>query len=308
MLTTEQLEKRKTGIGGSDAATLLYLNPYKTPYELWQEKTGQVIPEDISEKFAVKRGNDMEALVCKWFSEETDLVAHRVNKTLTNPDFPFMVGHIDRRIVGKKEGLEAKTANWRMAMHFGEAGTDDVPPYYLIQCLHYMIVTGWRVWHLAADIGGDFKIYRIEYDEELGNFLSEKIRTWWTDHILKGIEPDPKTGVEIDLAYPTATQLAIDASEEIALIHGELKTVHAEIKKLKAHDDGLRNQIKASMGDAVALMHDGKKIATWSNSDRSQFNRKSFDQAHPGLYEEYSSPKSIRTFRPNLKITEEPKS
>ena len=115
MLTQEQLAARKAGLGGSDVATILGLNPYKTPYQLWLEKTGRVEPDDLSDNFAVKRGNDMEALVAKWFSDETGETVHRVNSTLRKEEHPYLLGHIDRRIVGKKEGLECKTANWRMA-------------------------------------------------------------------------------------------------------------------------------------------------------------------------------------------------
>ena len=48
---------RALGVGGSDMSTILGLNPYSTPYELWLEKTGRQQPEDISGKWAIVKGN-----------------------------------------------------------------------------------------------------------------------------------------------------------------------------------------------------------------------------------------------------------
>lgn len=301
MLTEAQLAARKSGLGGSDTATILNLNPYKSAYELWQEKSGRVEPEDISGKFAIRRGNDMEALVIKWFEEESGLQVETTETTLTNPDHPFMLGHIDGKIVGVPEGMEAKTANWRMAAKFGDDGTDDVPASYLIQCMHYMIVTGWRVWHLAADVGGDFRIYRIEYDETLANHIATTVHDWWTNHIVNDIEPEP-TGRAIDIAYPSADpDDCVEASGDIADVHTELKLVHTELKALKEKDAGLRDQIKAAMGTAAAMTYGGAKLATWGNQNRSSFNTKQFKEDHPALAEEYTKQSSFRVFRPNLR-------
>lgn len=301
-LTQEQLERRKSGLGGSEVATILNLNPYKTPYELWLEKTGRREPEDISGKFAIRRGNDMEALVAKWFSEDTGLTVARVNSTLTNPDHPYLLGHIDRRIVGAKEGLECKTSNWRMAVNFGEEGTDDVPPSYLIQCVHYMIVTGWRVWHLAAELGGDFKIYRIEYDETLANHVARTAHDWWQRHIIDGVEPEPTTHADLALAYPhTDNDTEVEASSDIKLIHEELVGVAMQLKDMKERDSGLRAQLKAAMGECSALTYEGQKLATWREQRSKRFNAKEFQKDHPQLHAEYQTENSMRVFRPNLK-------
>lgn len=299
-LSAEQLERRKSGLGGSEVATILGLNPYKTAYELWCEKTGRIEPEDISQKFAIRRGNDMEALVAKWFSEDTGLTVHRVNKTLTNEAHPYLVAHIDRRIVGAKEGLECKTANWRMAAKFGDAGTDDVPANYLIQCVHYMIVTGWKVWHLAAELGGDFRIYRIEYDEVLANHVAREAHDWWQRHIIEGVEPEPVTSRDLDLAYPTADDgIQLEASSNVAAIHGELRIVTRDKKALEDREKALKEQIKSAMGDAATLTFDGRKIATWKNQSRTSFNSKGFKVDHPNLFEQYQKTSEFRVLRIN---------
>lgn len=299
-LTPEQLAARRHGLGGSEVATILGLNPYKTDYELWLEKTGRREPEDISMKFAIRRGNDMEDLVAKWFCEDTGMTAHRVNKTLTNPDFPYLVGHIDRRIVGVKEGLECKTSNWRMAAKFGEEGSDEVPANYLIQCMHYMIVTGWRVWHLAAELGGDFKIYRIEYDAALANHLAKTADEWWQKHIIADEAPEPKSAHDLDLAYPMSDDgIVIDATPEVVVIHQQLRQAMAAKKEAETLEKALKNQIKSVMGDAATLSYNGRKIATWKSQTRKSFDGKSFSAAYPDLFEQYTKTSEFRVLRVN---------
>lgn len=299
-LTPEQLQRRKSGLGGSEVATILGLNPYKTAYELWAEKTGRIEPEDISGKFAIRRGNDMEALVAKWFSEDTGLTVHRVNQTLTNDEHPYLLAHIDRRIVGAKEGLECKTANWRMAAKFGDQGSDDVPANYLIQCVHYMIVTGWKVWHLAAELGGDFRIYKIEYDEVLANHVAQTAHDWWVKHIVEGIEPEPQSHRDLDLAFPNADAgTQVEASSSIAATHGELRAISHDLKALKERESALKETIKGAMGEASALTYAGRKIATWNNQTRKSFNSKSFSNDHPDMFAQYQKSSEFRVLRIN---------
>lgn len=299
MLTEQQLENRKKGLGGSEVATILGLNPWKTSYELWLEKTGRVEPEDISGKFAIRRGNDMEDLVAKWFSEDTGLTVHRVNNTLTNDDHPYLVAHIDRRIVGAKEGLECKTANWRSAAKFGESGTDDVPANYLIQCMHYMLVTGWKVWHLAAELGGDFRIYRIEYDPALGSHIAKTANDWWTRHILEDIAPEPTAARDFDLAYPRSNERSIEASDHALALHRELHEITEDRKKLEERETALKNQIKGIIGDNSTLVKGAWKLASWKSQTRRSFDSKSFAKDHPELFAQYMREYDFRVLRVN---------
>ena len=96
-------------IGGSDAGTILGLNPWKSPYTLWCEKTGLLTPEDISDKEAVWWGNYDEEGVARRFTEKTNLEVQRSNKSYYLEEYPFLIGHIDRKLVGIKAGLECKT-------------------------------------------------------------------------------------------------------------------------------------------------------------------------------------------------------
>ena len=61
-------KKRSFGIGGSDASAIVGMNPYKSNIELFEEKTGRRIPEDISDKPYVKYGTQAEPLIRALFA------------------------------------------------------------------------------------------------------------------------------------------------------------------------------------------------------------------------------------------------
>ncbi|MBK0348939.1 YqaJ viral recombinase family protein [Aerococcaceae bacterium zg-ZJ1578] len=86
----EWLTIRSKGIGGSDVGTLLGLNPFKSKYQLWLEKTGQLEASDISSNVAVQIGNELENLVARLFMQETGLQVQKDNKTYF-PEFQYQV-------------------------------------------------------------------------------------------------------------------------------------------------------------------------------------------------------------------------
>ena len=95
-------------IGGSDAGTIMNVNPWKSQYELWLEKTGQLEPDDISDKLQVWFGTEEEEIVAKRFCLETGKSVRRSNMTYLCKEYPFLAGHVDRMVVGENAGLECK--------------------------------------------------------------------------------------------------------------------------------------------------------------------------------------------------------
>ncbi len=93
---SEWLQNRKK-IGGSDAAAVIGMNPYKSNIDLWKEKTGQVIPEDISDKPYVKYGTEAEGYLRELF--KLDYPEYRVeyleNNSFANEAYPFAQASLD---------------------------------------------------------------------------------------------------------------------------------------------------------------------------------------------------------------------
>ena len=176
------LKARGYGIGGSDASAILGMNPYKSNIELFEEKTGRLLPEDISDKPYVKYGTQAEPLIRLLFIldyPEYQVIYHE-NRILRSKTFPFMQASLDGELIdseGRKGILEIKTTNILQSMQ-REKWKDRIPDNYYIQVLHYLLVTGWDFVvlraHLRSDWGPDrrtmvkhYFIERSEVEEDL---------------------------------------------------------------------------------------------------------------------------------------------
>lgn len=154
------LDHRRQGVGGSDMATILGINTYKTPYELWLEKTGREHPVDISGKWAVVKGNALEKELRKRFRDlhpEWE-VYDGTDKSLVSRAHPCMIASLDGILYDETRGfgvLEIKTTS----AHRGQTDWHDtdgnlrIPDYYLTQVTFYLAVTGWTWGVVYADIG-----------------------------------------------------------------------------------------------------------------------------------------------------------
>ena len=159
------LRERQKGIGGSDAPHLI-LSPeiwkYADPEKIWRSKVEPIVSADRP-SLAAEVGTELEDFVARKFSEATGLKVRRDSKHFVHPEHPFMVGNIDRKILYQPAGLECKTTSAYRDKLFTE---DSFPLEYFVQIQHYLAVTGWDCWYLAALIGNHrFVHYKVERDE-----------------------------------------------------------------------------------------------------------------------------------------------
>jgi len=198
------LESRKKGVGGSDVSTIMGLNKYKTAYQLWMEKTGRMQPEDISDKWAVIKGNALENELRKRFRAQHHemLVTDGTDKQFILNGKPYMRASLDG-IIQTPEGfgvLEIKTANHRRFSDWHDSDGNLQPPiYYLTQVMFYMLVTGWKFAIFYADIDeGEPVEIRVERDEDDIQAIQQAVDGFWK-HVTDDTEPE-LTGVDVDLA------------------------------------------------------------------------------------------------------------
>lgn len=164
------LDVRRQGIGSSDAATAVGLNPYQSQLELWMHKTGKgdLLPsiDPLDETTPMYWGTLLEPIVAAHYTKRTGNRVRRVNAVLGHPQIPWMLANIDREVVGAPDVqiLECKTAG----MNGAKLWKDGVPEYIQLQVMHQLAVTG----KLAADVavlicGQELQIHRIERDETM---------------------------------------------------------------------------------------------------------------------------------------------
>lgn len=174
----EWLEHRKNYIGGSDAACIVGMNPYKTNVELWEEKTGNKQADDISDKPYVKYGTEAEKYLRELFALDYPQysVSYVDNNSVLNDKYPFAAASLDGFLTELETGrhgiLEIKTTNILQSMQ-KEKWNHRIPDNYYIQVLHYLMVTEFDFTVLKAQLKYDYdgdimlttKHYKIERDE-----------------------------------------------------------------------------------------------------------------------------------------------
>ena len=296
---TAFLAERMTGIGGSDAASIVGLNPWKSAYRLFLEKTGQIKAEDLSDNAAVTWGTKLEDVVAEHYAEVTGATVHRVNRTLRHPQHPFMMSHLDRRIVGDKRGLEVKTAGAFAANseEWGASGTDEIPAHYLCQVQHYMAVTGYVEFDLAVLMGGrDFRIYTVRRHEQMIESLIAAERDFWR-RVVANDPPSPRSIDEARDRWPQSKEYQVQASPEIERAVSDLRATKNDLKKLAAREEELAAQIMVALGDGDTLMAGARKLATWKSQTAERFDAKAFEAAHSDLYQQFKSASSYRVLR-----------
>ncbi|WP_445297975.1 YqaJ viral recombinase family nuclease [Geobacillus sp. FSL W8-1251] len=285
----EWLQARTCGLGGSDASVVLGLNRYKTPFELWLEKTGQVTPQSSTSE-AAYFGTLLEDLVAKEFEKRSGKKVRKRNAMFQHPEHEFILANIDRFIVGEKAILECKTASAFLAK---EWEGDDIPEAYIVQMQHYLGVLGpeYKKGYFAVLIGGQKFIWKeIERDDELIEMIFQAEIDFWNNHVLKKNPPmfdgsDASSDL-LKTLYPTAKfdeeiELPPHANELIAK-YEQAKQEEAEAAERRKEAE---NQLKAMLGDYERAFA-GDRIVTWKNVHSSRVDMKLLKEKYPEIYQE----------------------
>jgi putative phage-type endonuclease len=260
------LQQRKTGIGGSDAAAALGQSRHKTMFQLYHEKLGTYddipSPEDAER---MRFGQRMEQVIADVFAERYGVKLRRHNRLAQHATLSCMLASYDRTIDGRREGLEAKNVD-AMSYRFGEWGdehSDQVPVEYLMQCHHYLAVSGYEVWHLAACVGGNqLKVYHIERDAEMIELVEQGEAEFW-QHVMRR-EPPP-LNYQHPSAVPMLKKLYHDTDGTTISLPAEAEALHyaridfsEQAKLMEAGADAAKARLLHMMGRAsVGLLPNG---------------------------------------------------
>ena len=296
----EWLSIRKNYIGGSDAGAVVGLNPYKSAYSLWAEKTGK-IPE-FEGNTTTRVGNYLEEFVADMFTEETGKKVRRKNRILVNEDYPWACADVDRMIVGEKAILECKTTNSPIAMKKFRKG--EYPEQWYCQMTHYLAVTGLDKAYLAVLIEcRDFKIFELERDDGEITALMEEENNFW-NHVKDGTPPMAdglaSTSEALVAIYPQSNEDTVDLFGYETELR-EYIAISAEIKRLEGLKDWHANKVKAYMGESGRGENERFRVS-WATSERKSLDTKKLMAEHPEIdFDEYYKVSASRTFRVNEK-------
>lgn len=291
----EWKELRSHYIGGSDAAAVVGLNPFSSPYSLWAEKTGRI--PGFEGNLATEVGTYLEEFVAQKFAAETGKKVRRANQSFLNSDYPWAIANIDRDIVGEDAGLEIKTTS---ELNLKKFACGEYPANYYAQMVHYLAITGKQRWYLAVLIGNrEFKWFVLERDEdEIAALMEAEKDFWW--HVETDTPPAADgmqaTGEAIKTIYPESNGSTVD----LYIYRTELArylSLGEQIKELEQQRDEAANTFKAFMGEAERGECDGYKVS-WKSQTRRTFDSKAFMADHAELdYSGYYKESSTRVLR-----------
>lgn len=276
----EWLALRHKYIGGSDAAAVVGMNAYVSPYTLWAEKTGRL--PGFEGNLATEVGTYLEEFVAQKFAQETGKKVRKSNQSWFNDEYPFAIANIDREIVGEDAGLEIKTTS---EMNLKKFKSGEYPANYYVQIVHYLAVTGKQRWYLAVLIGNrEFKWFTIERDEDEIQALMSAEADFWervktdTPPMADGSKSTTET---LNAFYPNSTEstIGIGSFEQELDNYFRLKE---QLENIASTIDGIANRIKAHLCECEKGEGEKYKVS-WKTQSRSTFDSKKFIADHPQM-------------------------
>ena len=291
------LAAREKGIGSSEVGTILGVNPWETPYQLWRRKKG--LSPRVEENEAMRAGRILESAVATYFEQESGrqvIKASEGDWLAVDSERDFLRVSPDRTywLEGKhskdnKGILECKTTQL-------DIDADNIPPHWFCQLMYQLGVMGYRQGSLAwLTRGRKFDFSDIDFDPDFYGYMVDRLEKFWTDSILGDMEPPVTTIEDVQIKFPRSTAgKVVEVTEELMEQLNILKSIKPQLDELTRQKKEIEDAIKTFMADADTLCMAGTReqtpvvLATYKSAkDSSKFNEKQFAAEHKDLFESY---------------------
>ena len=293
--TQAEQEQRAQGIGGSEAAAALGLSNTVTPIDLYRHKVyGEPLPLHADE-MALWLGQQLEPVCAAAFTKHTGMELENPTENITHPEYPFMRGFIDRKVKGKREGVELKAWSEFSRSLWGPDGSDDVPMPVLCQAVHYLIASQFECWHVGVLLGTEFRAYTIYPSDDVVKMVIEGEQKFW-QHVEQQTPP-PAINVR-DLHYlykrarPGSSRPATDREVQL---HKQLYQAKLQYKNIETQISNLEFELKKNLKDVARLTHpddDNHTLVNWRDYNKRVANSSALKKH--GLWDSYSDEIAVR--------------
>lgn len=262
---------RTTGIGASEVAALLGLDPRKTPFSLWLDKTRQAPPFEGNRY--TEMGHRFEAVIADAYADREGVELETCT-TVRHPEIPHVFATPDRRVVGTSRLVECKAVfSPRVMVMFGEDGTSDYPEHFAVQAMVQAAVMDAEDVHLAALLGADLRVYRVPRDHDRERRLLDVIDAWWQRHIVGGERPpmdgSDAAGEYLKRLFPKNEGRMLEAEGGAADLLREVVVRHAERKAAEEAFEVARQSLCAVIADADGIALPGVGKVSWKRANGS---------------------------------------
>jgi len=280
---------RKLGIGGSEIAPIMNLSPYSTPLDVYRDKMNpEVVYEELTED--LKRGARVEKYILQEYSEVSGLEIETNLTPFIHPEYPFMRGNIDARVIGENVIVEAKSTKCPIAKW-----EEGIPEYYRTQVAYYaMLSNAERVDVPVLFSNWQYACFTYWRDYEFEDRIKKAVIDFWNNHILAGIPPEPSTPAELQEVYPRIEDAkTIKADSDIREKVNIWQETLLRRRELEKREEKLKIEIQSFMGDAGILDSGFCKVALKERT-ATRLNAGRLKEAMPDLYREYSNDNTYR--------------
>lgn len=250
------LKERTSYLGGTDVASIVGKNKWKSPLAVYEEKVLGKADTGASE--AAEAGIALEPVCRTWFERDTKLAVLDGPQHLRHPDYPYLGANLDG-LVGTRAIWENKTHGLRTAHEWGEEGSDEIPEAYHVQCVWYLGLTGREAAFVMATDTGSWKRrhYTVQSDPAYFDALVKIAVRWWSAHVVAKVAPEA-TGHPADLdvldrLYPRAGESLVHATPAQDSYAEDLLDVAGRLKALTKNRDGLKARLIAAIGEAAGI-------------------------------------------------------
>ena len=238
---------RAKGIGGSDIAAIMGESTWKSPYDIWLSKTGQLPPAESNIQSEPARwGNLLEDTIAYEWAKRNNKQIIKIPITLQSDKYSFMLANIDGFVLSddgaRVEGiLEIKTTSLHNKATWE---TGPLPYYYICQATWYTMITNLPAFDIVCLVGGQYMYsYHIPKDPELCERMTKAAYDFWTVNVGNLVEPK---ATAVDIARFQSADIATEAEEEpcvdesdstnnVLVAYVELRDKISALEKIKAN-------------------------------------------------------------------------
>ena len=242
------LAERKTGLGGSDAAVVLGVSPFKTARQLWREKTSDD-PEPELNTPPILRGRYLEPVAAELYSQETGRQIRR-QPLRRHAEHAFMLGNVDRQILAVGDtpstgALEIKCPGLKV---FAKVKAHGLLDYMTVQLMHYLAVLGYSWGSFALFNAENWSLihFDLEADPGLIGQLIEREQEFWTKYVVPRVEPPAETEKATDIPQVEGEMTLVEGAEWRAAAT-DLREAHALRETAEELEDAAKERLQAMM-------------------------------------------------------------
>jgi putative phage-type endonuclease len=287
MITARQKQLRNMGVGASECAAVLGLDPYRSAYDLY------IFKSELHEESGERPESEAQAIGNLIEPTTAALAEQRLGCRLVKPTSTYkaangvMFANLDRQVEKSVRGADnCELKSTGLTEGWGEEGTDQIPERTLIQVTAQMVCSDARVSHVARLLGRwgfSFSMYRVEFNPRLAEVIEEGVLEFWKC-VEGGYAPKHSVPSLDVISHVRRTPgKVVDISPEVV---ANYRRAVATRKEAEVIEDESKAVLLAALGDAE-VGQAGNVRASFRTIETTRFDATAFKAAHPEMHAQF---------------------